>query len=135
VAAKVGQGFTSPHGLQVAPQAFPAQGSTGGGGGAQPGTAARQLPAASQRPAIEGAAQGGVAERHGGSIVQAAPQAWPSQGAVGGGGGGTSQPRPSEGTHRPERSQAFTTSVSTQPRSAGSQTVQVTPQAWSAQGS
>jgi hypothetical protein len=125
MAAKVGQGAASPQGLQSSPQCLPAHGST------QTGSAARQLPAASQRPASDGIRQGGVADRQGGSTVQASPQRFPSQGAGVAPGHCTVLAL----THAPAASHAFTSAVSTQPATPGSQAVHAAPQTFPAQGS
>lgn len=133
VAANVGHGRASPHGLQLSPHAFPAHGSTGV---PQTGSAATQLPAASHRPATDGARHGGVADRQGGSMVQASPHALPSQGAGGGGGGGgAGQLKVPAVRHAPDGSQAFDAAVSLQPASPGAHAVQAAPHAFPSHGS
>ena len=126
----VGQGVASPHGLHASPHRFPAQGSgEGGGGEVQDGSAATQRPAASQWPRRAGIMQGGVAERHAGSIAQGSPHDLPAHGSSGG-----AQVNVPAATHAPAGSQAFTNCASTQSGSPGSQSVHAAPHALPAQG-
>jgi hypothetical protein len=75
VAAKVGHGLASPHGLQLAPHAFPAQGE---GAGQVAPVAETHSPAASQAFTTAVSTQ---PESSGAHTVHAAPHVFPPQGS------------------------------------------------------
>lgn len=113
VAAKVGHGSVSPHGLQASPQRFPAQGA----GAGHEIRAPQRLPP-SQKPSLDVAAS-----THG------VPHGLPSQPVDPG------HVNVPGATQPPDGSQAFATAVSTQRESPGAQTVQASPHAFPPQGS
>lgn len=127
VAARVGQaapGGQARVNVHASPHLFPSQGA-GAGAGQVKVPAVRHAPAASQASAAT--VGHGFASPH---TLQESPHLFPSQGA----GAGAEQVKVPVGTHAPDRSQAFTTAVSPQLVSPGAQTVQVSPQAFAAQG-
>jgi len=119
---------TVPHELHESPHAFPAHGSAGGGG-AHDTTSWTHAPAASQWPSIDGIMQGGMEDRHGGSMTHSAPQVLPEHASAGG------QVNVPAAMHAPSGSHAFRSAVWAQVVSSAAQSVHAAPQIFPAQGS
>jgi hypothetical protein len=94
-------GTPGAHGEHASPQTFPAQGSYG----AQTGGAVTQPPESVQYPRSDGIRHGGLASRHGGSMVQRAPHVFPAHGSAAG------QVKVPRVAHAPVGSQAVAANV------------------------